>query len=123
MISCCFPGFIAFSSLPHLAEKIKLFFALSPLYTFRHAQGPVLKLVFLPSLVLKVQEGSMCCYSRNPGAFGNSCPLHCHCALTPHLWRALGLLTSPLVFPRALAGNVWNQRAGSGGEEGEVAPG
>ncbi|NXJ20237.1 LIPM Lipase, partial [Dicrurus megarhynchus] len=44
---------LAFSSLPHLAEKIKLFFALSPLYTFRHVQGPVLKLVFLPDAVLK----------------------------------------------------------------------
>ncbi|XP_023786083.1 lipase member M-like [Cyanistes caeruleus] len=46
-------GFIAFSSLPHLAEKIKLFFALAPLYTFRHARGPVLKLAFLPDLLLK----------------------------------------------------------------------
>ncbi|XP_008631520.1 PREDICTED: lipase member M [Corvus brachyrhynchos] len=46
-------GFIAFSSLPRLAEKIKLFFALSPLYTFHHARGPVLKLAFLPDLALK----------------------------------------------------------------------
>ncbi|XP_015487988.2 lipase member M-like [Parus major] len=46
-------GFIAFSSLPHLAEKIKLFFALAPLYTFHHARGPVLKLAFLPDLLLK----------------------------------------------------------------------
>ncbi|KAF4800918.1 Lipase member M [Turdus rufiventris] len=46
-------GFIAFSSLPHLAEKIKLFFALAPVYTFHHVRGPVLKLVFLPDLLLK----------------------------------------------------------------------
>ncbi|NXM94931.1 LIPM Lipase, partial [Sylvia borin] len=46
-------GFIAFSSLPHLAKKIRLFFALAPVYTFLHARGPVLKLVFLPDLVLK----------------------------------------------------------------------
>uniref|UniRef100_A0A8C9MKZ4 Putative lysosomal acid lipase/cholesteryl ester hydrolase n=1 Tax=Serinus canaria TaxID=9135 RepID=A0A8C9MKZ4_SERCA len=46
-------GFIAFSSLPHLAGKIKLFFALAPVYTFRHARGPVLKLAFLPDLLLK----------------------------------------------------------------------
>ncbi|KFP82337.1 Lipase member M, partial [Acanthisitta chloris] len=45
-------GFIAFSSLPHLGEKIKLFFALSPFYTLRHARGPVLKLAFLPDIVL-----------------------------------------------------------------------
>ncbi|XP_064572323.1 putative lysosomal acid lipase/cholesteryl ester hydrolase [Zonotrichia leucophrys gambelii] len=46
-------GFIAFSSLPHLAKKIKLFFALAPVYTFRHVRGPVLKLAFLPDLLLK----------------------------------------------------------------------
>ncbi|NXQ34664.1 LIPM Lipase, partial [Alaudala cheleensis] len=51
-------GFIAFSSLPALAEKIKLFFALAPLYTFHHARGPVLKLVFLPDLVLKEMFGT-----------------------------------------------------------------
>ncbi|KAF2985413.1 hypothetical protein EK904_015128, partial [Melospiza melodia maxima] len=45
--------FIAFSSLPQLAKKIKLFFALAPVYTFRHARGPVLKLAFLPDLLLK----------------------------------------------------------------------
>ncbi|NWY28611.1 LICH hydrolase, partial [Pheucticus melanocephalus] len=46
-------GFIAFSSLPHLAKKIKLFFALAPVYTFRHVRGFVLKLAFLPDLLLK----------------------------------------------------------------------
>ncbi|XP_036241596.1 putative lysosomal acid lipase/cholesteryl ester hydrolase [Molothrus aeneus] len=46
-------GFIAFSSLPHLAKKIKLFFALAPVYTFRHVRGPVLKLAFLPDRLLK----------------------------------------------------------------------
>ncbi|NWR21828.1 LIPM Lipase, partial [Emberiza fucata] len=51
-------GFIAFSSLPHLAKKIKLFFALAPVYTFRHARGPVLKLAFLPDLLLKEMFGT-----------------------------------------------------------------
>ncbi|XP_063018938.1 putative lysosomal acid lipase/cholesteryl ester hydrolase [Melospiza melodia melodia] len=46
-------GFIAFSSLPQLAKKIKLFFALAPVYTFRHVRGPVLKLAFQPDLLLK----------------------------------------------------------------------
>ncbi|NXM57298.1 LIPM Lipase, partial [Illadopsis cleaveri] len=46
-------GFIAFSSLPRLAEKIKLFFALAPVYTFHHARGPVLDLAFLPDLLLQ----------------------------------------------------------------------
>ncbi|NWS82914.1 LIPM Lipase, partial [Toxostoma redivivum] len=51
-------GFIAFSSLPHLAKKIKLFFALAPVYTFHHAQGPVLKLAFLPEVLLKEMLGT-----------------------------------------------------------------
>uniref|UniRef100_A0A8C3TPC7 Lipase n=1 Tax=Catharus ustulatus TaxID=91951 RepID=A0A8C3TPC7_CATUS len=49
-------GFIAFSSLPHLAEKIKLFFALAPVYTFHHVRGLILKLAFLPDRLLKVLE-------------------------------------------------------------------
>lgn len=56
VISCCSSGFIAFSSLPHLAEKIKLFFALAPVYTFRYVKGPKLRLTFLPDRDLKVQE-------------------------------------------------------------------
>lgn len=54
MNACCFSGFIAFSSMPQLAQKIKVFFALAPLYTFHHAKGPVLKIAFLPDIVLKV---------------------------------------------------------------------
>ncbi|NXH90312.1 LIPM Lipase, partial [Edolisoma coerulescens] len=51
-------GFIAFSSLPHLAQKIRLFFALAPLYTLLHAKGPILRLAFLPDFVLKEMFGT-----------------------------------------------------------------
>ncbi|NWV18966.1 LIPM Lipase, partial [Origma solitaria] len=51
-------GFIAFSSLPHLAEKIKLFFALAPMYTLRHARGPVLTIAFLPEWLIKARYGT-----------------------------------------------------------------
>ncbi|NXM20103.1 LIPM Lipase, partial [Ploceus nigricollis] len=51
-------GFIAFSSLPHLAKKIKLFFALAPVYTFCHVRGPVLEITRLPGQVLKEMFGT-----------------------------------------------------------------
>uniref|UniRef100_A0A8B9NCT8 Partial AB-hydrolase lipase domain-containing protein n=1 Tax=Accipiter nisus TaxID=211598 RepID=A0A8B9NCT8_9AVES len=73
-------GFIAFSSMPQLAEKIKLFFVLAPLYTFHHVKGPVLKIAFLPDVVLKVHEVFVCYYFQNPGAFGDLHPLCCPCS-------------------------------------------
>ncbi|NXG17882.1 LIPM Lipase, partial [Grallaria varia] len=51
-------GFIAFSTFPHLGKKIKLFFGLAPLYTFHHAKGPVLKLAFLPDVLLELAFGT-----------------------------------------------------------------
>ncbi|NWW74718.1 LIPM Lipase, partial [Climacteris rufus] len=51
-------GFIAFSTFPHLAEKIKLFFALAPVYTFHHVKSPLLKLSLLPDTVLKKVFGT-----------------------------------------------------------------
>ncbi|XP_050161721.1 lipase member M-like [Myiozetetes cayanensis] len=51
-------GFIAFSSLPHLGEKIKLFFALAPGYTLSHVRSPVLKALLLPDAVLKLKFGT-----------------------------------------------------------------
>uniref|UniRef100_A0A8C9EV85 AB hydrolase-1 domain-containing protein n=1 Tax=Pavo cristatus TaxID=9049 RepID=A0A8C9EV85_PAVCR len=40
-------AFIAFSSMPELAQKIKTFFALAPVVTMKHAKSPVLKMSFL----------------------------------------------------------------------------
>ncbi|NWT04289.1 LIPM Lipase, partial [Mionectes macconnelli] len=51
-------GFIAFSSLPHLAEKIKFFFALAPGYTLHHTRSPVLKALYLPDELLKLRFGT-----------------------------------------------------------------
>ncbi|XP_051473762.1 lipase member M-like [Apus apus] len=43
----CTIGFIAFSSMPELAQKIKLFFALAPVVTVKHARSPFMKMSFL----------------------------------------------------------------------------
>ncbi|POI28703.1 hypothetical protein CIB84_007547 [Bambusicola thoracicus] len=40
-------AFIAFSSMPELAQKIKTFFALAPIVTLKHAKSPLLKMLLL----------------------------------------------------------------------------
>ncbi|XP_051655684.1 lipase member M-like [Manacus candei] len=72
-------GFIAFSSLPHLGEKIKLFFALTPGYTLQHIKGPVLKTAHLPDEVLKLIFGTkeLSLVSRKDRAFfAEKCSKH-----------------------------------------------
>ena len=55
---CSFPfvltGFIAFSRIPELAKKIKMFFALAPVASTEFMTGPVVKLAQIPELFLKV---------------------------------------------------------------------
>uniref|UniRef100_A0A674KG24 Lipase n=1 Tax=Terrapene triunguis TaxID=2587831 RepID=A0A674KG24_9SAUR len=41
-------GFVAFSSMPELAQKIKMFFALAPIITLKHSKSPLVKLFFIP---------------------------------------------------------------------------
>ncbi|XP_010163571.1 lipase member M, partial [Antrostomus carolinensis] len=43
----CTIAFIAFSSMPELAQKIKMFFALAPVVTIKYAKSPVMKMSFL----------------------------------------------------------------------------
>ncbi|XP_054687783.1 lipase member M-like [Grus americana] len=50
-------GFIAFSSMPQLAEKIKMFFVLGPAYALHTGKGPVLSLFYLPDAIIKVIFG------------------------------------------------------------------
>ncbi|NXT81928.1 LIPM Lipase, partial [Zapornia atra] len=46
-------AFIAFSIMPELAQKIKLFFALAPVTTIKYARSPATKLLRLPEKVLR----------------------------------------------------------------------
>ncbi|XP_019594548.1 lysosomal acid lipase/cholesteryl ester hydrolase [Rhinolophus sinicus] len=46
-------GFIAFSRIPELAKKIKMFFALAPVASITFATSPITKLGRLPDLLIK----------------------------------------------------------------------
>ncbi|XP_011359914.1 lipase member M [Pteropus vampyrus] len=46
-------GFVAFSTMPELAQKIKLYFALAPIATIKYSKGPVIKFLLLPDMMLK----------------------------------------------------------------------
>ncbi|XP_032890260.1 putative lysosomal acid lipase/cholesteryl ester hydrolase [Amblyraja radiata] len=45
-------GFIAFSKMPELAKKIKVFFGLAPVTTVKYATSPLVKLARLPEFVI-----------------------------------------------------------------------
>ncbi|XP_051883223.1 gastric triacylglycerol lipase [Pristis pectinata] len=46
-------GFIAFSRMPELAKKIKVFFGLAPVATVKYATSPLVKLAHLPEFLIK----------------------------------------------------------------------
>ncbi|XP_044610642.1 lipase member M isoform X1 [Equus asinus] len=46
-------GFIAFSTMPELAGKIKMYFALAPIATVKHSKGPGAKFLLLPDMMIK----------------------------------------------------------------------
>ncbi|KAM6091828.1 lysosomal acid lipase/cholesteryl ester hydrolase isoform 3-T3 [Theristicus caerulescens] len=50
-------AFIAFSTLPQLAKKIKMFFALAPVATVKFATSPLTKFGVFPDLLLKDMFG------------------------------------------------------------------
>ncbi|XP_053307248.1 lysosomal acid lipase/cholesteryl ester hydrolase-like [Spea bombifrons] len=46
-------GFIAFSSMPELAKKIKMFFGLAPVATIKFSNSPLAKLGYFPEFIVK----------------------------------------------------------------------
>ncbi|NXW45776.1 LIPM Lipase, partial [Nyctiprogne leucopyga] len=46
-------AFIAFSTMPDLAQKIKVNFALAPVTTIKYARSPITKLLYLPEKLLR----------------------------------------------------------------------
>ena len=53
----CSAGFIAFSQMPELAKKIKMFLVLAPVLSLNFASGPLLQLGRLPDPLLKDMFG------------------------------------------------------------------
>ena len=51
---CSASGFIAFSTNPTLAKKIKTFYALAPVATVNYNKSPLRKLAFISSSIFKV---------------------------------------------------------------------
>nr|XP_056706474.1 lipase member M-like [Euleptes europaea] len=51
-------AFVAFSVVPLLAEKIKMFFALGPAYTFTYSKSPLVQILRFPSALLKIIFGT-----------------------------------------------------------------
>uniref|UniRef100_A0A672VCR8 Lipase n=1 Tax=Strigops habroptila TaxID=2489341 RepID=A0A672VCR8_STRHB len=62
----CTIAFIAFSSMPELAQKIKLFFALAPVVTVKHARSPIMKLSFLLDRQFKTLQVGDCSMLSSP---------------------------------------------------------
>ncbi|KAL2302980.1 hypothetical protein Nmel_010436 [Mimus melanotis] len=50
-------AFVAFSTLPQLAKKIKMFFALAPVATVKFATSPLVKFGLFPDMLLKDMFG------------------------------------------------------------------
>ncbi|XP_026967747.1 lipase member M isoform X2 [Sagmatias obliquidens] len=53
-------GFIAFSTMPELAQKIRMYFALAPIATVKHAKSPGAKFLLLPDVMIKVIIDQIC---------------------------------------------------------------
>ena len=66
-----FAGFIAFSTMPELAQKIKMYFALAPIATIKYAKSPGTKFLLLPDMMIKV-----CDSSENSLPMHKSFPVH-----------------------------------------------
>ncbi|XP_034261162.1 lipase member M-like [Pantherophis guttatus] len=53
----CNIGFVGFSRIPQLAAKVKMFFALAPLYTLQDTKSVLLQITRLPESLLKIIFG------------------------------------------------------------------
>ncbi|NXU95336.1 LIPM Lipase, partial [Xiphorhynchus elegans] len=57
-------GFIAFSSIPELDRKIKMFFALAPITVNSNIKSPLVKVLDLPEVLIKLILGHITIFDR-----------------------------------------------------------
>uniref|UniRef100_A0A663DV63 Lipase n=1 Tax=Aquila chrysaetos chrysaetos TaxID=223781 RepID=A0A663DV63_AQUCH len=75
-------GFIAFSSIPELDRKIKMFFALAPVTTNSNIKSPLVRLFDLPEGLVKVRPHHMLIWCEGEGGNGKvSSPETCNAFL------------------------------------------
>ncbi|KAM6415708.1 lysosomal acid lipase/cholesteryl ester hydrolase-like [Rhynochetos jubatus] len=58
-------GFVAFSTYPELAQRVKLFFALGPVATITHATSPLVTFTRLPQPLLRLLLGCKGVFQQN----------------------------------------------------------
>uniref|UniRef100_A0A8C5U4J4 Partial AB-hydrolase lipase domain-containing protein n=1 Tax=Malurus cyaneus samueli TaxID=2593467 RepID=A0A8C5U4J4_9PASS len=58
-------GFIAFSSLPELDRKIKMFFALAPITVNSHMKSPLVRVFDLPEVLIKLILGHRVVFDKD----------------------------------------------------------
>ncbi|XP_053165593.1 lipase member M-like [Hemicordylus capensis] len=86
-------AFVAFSEVPQLAEKIKMFFALGPAYTLHFSISPILQFERLPDALIKIIFGTkeFCLLSPTLRAFVAQ---RCGCRLVDILCKQALFLVS-----------------------------
>ncbi|XP_017511035.1 lipase member N isoform X1 [Manis javanica] len=55
-------GFAAFSTMPELAQRIKMYFALGPFFSFKYPSGIFTRLFLLPNSIIKRFFGTKGCF-------------------------------------------------------------
>ncbi|KFZ51516.1 Lysosomal acid lipase/cholesteryl ester hydrolase, partial [Podiceps cristatus] len=87
-------GFVAFSTYPELAQRVKVFFALGPVVTITHATSPLVTFTRLPPLLIRLLLGCKGVLHQNKLLKG---PLTCICG---SLGKACGSIFSYIAGDR-----------------------
>jgi hypothetical protein len=97
-------GFIAFSTMPELAHKIKMYFALAPIATVKYARSPGTKFLLLPDMMIKV------CDTQAPlSAKKSSRPVSYNNALNGNHFLP-EYLVMDIILPLLFTGIIWQTR-------------